>query len=150
LVAIGIFTGYPIATSFTVTGAVIGVGFGLGGSPVWPKYTEIGTLWVLTPFVGGGIAYLTARGLRDERVPERYSIPVLGAVIGLIVANIPFTLLGPSGGASIAVAVTRELPLSAGVGRIVVSAALALVVAGLLRYDLGGDIESAERHFLLT
>jgi inorganic phosphate transporter, PiT family len=34
LVVIGIFTGYPIATAFTVTGAVIGVGLGLGGTPV--------------------------------------------------------------------------------------------------------------------
>ncbi len=33
LMAIGIVTGYPIATAFTVTGAVIGVGFALGGQP---------------------------------------------------------------------------------------------------------------------
>jgi PiT family inorganic phosphate transporter len=33
LVAIGVFTGYPIATAFTVTGAVVGVGLALGGDP---------------------------------------------------------------------------------------------------------------------
>ncbi|WP_256687951.1 inorganic phosphate transporter [Halococcus qingdaonensis] len=151
LVAIGIFTGYPIATAFTVTGAVVGVGLGLGGSPVWPKYVEIGTLWVLVPFVGGGIAYVTARVLRHESIPERYTIPALGAIIGLIVANIPFTLLGSdSSGASIAVAATAELPLSSAIGQGLVSVLIAVAVAGALVWDLNSDIEGAERHFLLA
>ena len=150
LVAVGIFTGYPIATAFTVTGAVIGVGLGLGGTPVWPKYIEIGALWVLTPFVGGGVAYATARLLRDERIPERYSVPALGAVIGLIVANIPFTLLGPDGGASIAVAATRDLSMSSSVGIALVSVVAAVVAAGLLAYDMSGGAEGAERRFLLV
>lgn len=32
LIAIGVFAGYPIATAFTVTGAVVGVGLAFGGS----------------------------------------------------------------------------------------------------------------------
>jgi PiT family inorganic phosphate transporter len=150
LVAVGIFTGYPIATAFTVTGAVIGVGLGLGGSPVWPKYIEIGTLWVLVPFVGGGIAYVTARVLRHEGVPERYTIPVLGALVGLIVANIPFTLLGSGSGASIAAATTAGLPVSPIVGQALVSLVIALLAAGALVWDLSAGVESAQRHFLLT
>ena len=151
LVAVGIFTGYPIATAFTVTGAVVGVGLGLGGSPVWPKYAEVGTLWVLTPFVGGGVAYVTARTLRHEAIPERYTVPVLGAVVRLIVANIPFTLLGSgSGGASIAAAVATELPTSTTIGMALVSVAVAGLVAGALVRDLGSGTDSAERHFLLA
>ena len=151
LVAVGIFTGYPIATAFTVTGAVVGVGLGLGGSPVWSKYAEVGTLWVLTPFVGGGVAYVTARTLRHEAIPERYTVPVLGAVVGLIVANIPFTLLGSgSGGASIAAAVATELPTSTTMGMALVSVAVAGLVAGALVRDLGSGTDSAERHFLLA
>src|SRR6056297_526731 len=50
LMVIGIVTGYPIATAFTVTGAVIGVGLALGGSPAWAKYVEVGALWLFTPF----------------------------------------------------------------------------------------------------
>jgi len=151
LVAVGIFTGYPIATAFTVTGAVVGVGLGLGGSPVWSKYAEVGTLWVLTPFVGGGVAYATARTLRHEAIPERYTVPVLGAVVGLIVANIPFTLLGSgSGGASIAAAVATELPTSTTIGMALVSVAVAGLVAGALVRDLGSGTDSAERHFLLA
>ena len=151
LVAVGIFTGYPIATAFTVTGAVVGVGLGLGGSPVWSKYAEVGTLWVLTPFVGGGVAYVTARTLRHEAIPERYTVPVLGAVVGLIVANIPFTLLGSrSGGASIAAAVATELPTSTTIGLALASIAVAGLVAGALVRDLGSGTDSAERHFLLA
>lgn len=151
LVAVGIFTGYPIATAFTVTGAVVGVGLGLGGSPVWSKYAEVGTLWVLTPFVGGGVAYVTARTLRHEAIPERYTVPVLGAVVGLIVANIPFTLLGSgSGGASIAATVATELPTSTTIGMALVSVAVAGLVAGALVRDLGSGTDSAERHFLLA
>ncbi|EMA49732.1 sodium-dependent phosphate transporter [Halococcus morrhuae DSM 1307] len=151
LVAVGIFTGYPIATAFTVTGAVVGVGLGLGGSPVWPKYAEIGTLWLLVPFVGGGIAYTTARVLRHESIPERYTIPALGAIIGLIVANIPFTLLGSgSSGASVAAAATAELPLPSAIGQALVSLLVAVAAAGALVWDLDSDVERAERHFLLA
>ena len=150
LVAVGIFSGYPIATAFTVTGAVVGVGLGLGGSPVWSKYAEIGTLWVLTPFVGGGIAYVTAWTLRHEAIPEHYTVPLLGAVVGLIVANVPFTLLGSGGGASIAAVVARGLPLPAAVGSGLVSVAVAGLVAGALVRDLGSGVDGAERHFLLA
>ena len=37
LVAIGVFAGYPIATAFTVTGAVVGVGLAMGGDPAWAE-----------------------------------------------------------------------------------------------------------------
>ena len=151
LVAVGIFTGYPIATAFTVTGAVVGVGLGLGGSPVWSKYTEIGALWVLTPVVGGTIAYLTARLLRDERIPERYTIPMLGGVVGLVVANVPFTLLGSApGGESVAAALSAGLPVSGSAGTALVSVAIAALLAGVLAWDLADGIEGAERRFLLS
>lgn len=49
LMAVGIVTGYPIATAFTVTGVVIGSGLALGGEPAWAKYAEIATMWLLAP-----------------------------------------------------------------------------------------------------
>ncbi len=70
LVAIGVFAGYPIATAFTVTGAVVGVGLAMGGDPAWSKYQQIVSLWVLTPFVGGGVAFGTAWSLRLEATTE--------------------------------------------------------------------------------
>src|SRR6056297_2346884 len=83
LVATGVFAGYPIATAFTVTGAVVGVGLAMGGDPAWEKYREIAAVWALVPFVGGGIAYGTARGLRSLDADE-VTTPVLAAVVGAI------------------------------------------------------------------
>ncbi|QLG60642.1 inorganic phosphate transporter [Halorarum salinum] len=157
LVAVGVFAGYPIATAFTVTGAVVGVGLALGGDPAWAKYREIAALWVATPFVGGGTAYLTARLLREERVPERLLTAGLAGVVGALVVNIGFAALGPEGGqGSIAGALTREFlalspPAMGAIGvRVAVTVALALLAATALHYDTGRDPEAGQRHFLLV
>jgi len=150
LVAVGIFTGYPIATAFTVTGAVVGVGLAMGGDPAWAKYQQIGALWVATPFVGGGVAYATARLLRDGRLPESVTIPLLSGVVGLILANVQFVFFAPGDEqASIAQAAVRELG-----GGIATYAAATLLVAGaaaaLLAYRTMVDAERAQQQFLLS
>jgi len=163
LVAIGVFTGYPIATAFTVTGAVVGVGLGLGGEPAIGKYQEIAALWVSVPFVGGGIAFATARLLRHERVPERVAIPALAGLVGAIIANVGFVLLGPEGASrSVAVAVAYPLGssladatgLSAAGARWVVTLGTTLAVAvaagAALRADMAADETAGQRHFLLA
>jgi len=147
LVAVGVFTGYPIATAFTVTGAVVGVGLALGGDPAWPKYRQIATMWVLTPFVGGGIAYATARLLRSPTVPERYAIAALGGLVGALVATIEFAALGPAGEAgSIAGHLGAGLPG----GTLTATAGCALLVAAVLFRGLVTDPETAQRRFLLS
>ena len=151
LVAAGVFKGYPIATAFTVTGAVIGVGLAMGGDPAWPKYREIGTLWVLTPFAGGGIAYGTAKTLRDERVPERVAIPLLAWVVAAIVTNVNFVVLGPVGeAASIAGTLARSVADGGLAARAGITVGLALVAAGALARDVDADPEAGQRHFLLV
>jgi PiT family inorganic phosphate transporter len=150
LVAIGVFTGYPIATAFTVTGAVVGVGLALGGDPAWAKYREIVTLWVAVPFVGGGIAYTTARLLRAERVPERVAVPLLAGVVGLVLANVEFVLLGPAGeSASLAATLAGPLPGgSVAVGA--VSLLLAAVATLLLYREMVRNEARGQRRFLLV
>jgi PiT family inorganic phosphate transporter len=151
LVAIGVFAGYPIATAFTVTGAVVGAGLAMGGAPAWSKYQEIATLWVLVPFVGGGIAYGTAVTLRDERVPERVAVPLLAAVVGLILANVGFVLLGPAGeAASIAETIASAFSGPPVALRAAVSLVLAAAVALVLWRDLVRDEAAGQRHFLLA
>ncbi|EJN59642.1 inorganic phosphate transporter [Halogranum rubrum] len=155
LVAIGVFTGYPIATAFTVTGAIVGVGLALGGDPAWAKYQQIVTLWVLVPFVGGGIAYATARALRSERVAERVAIPILGGIVGALVATIQFALLGgPDGPRSIAQVVGAKLPLPvvAGVdaGPVVATLLLGCLAGGALAYDMSRGEAQSQRRFLLA
>ncbi len=155
LVAIGVFAGYPIATAFTVTGAVVGVGLAMGGDPAWAKYIEILTLWILTPFVGGGAAFATARLLRKESVPERLVTAGLGGLIGAIIANIGFAFLGPSDGqGSIASTLGAGLALPAvadiELGRVVMTVVIAAIAAIVLWADLNRDRAVGQRHFLLV
>ena len=153
LVAVGVFAGYPIATAFTVTGAVVGVGLALGGDPAWAKYRQIGALWVGTPFVGGGAAYATAVLLRDERVPETTAVPLLGGFVGAIVANVGFSPLAP-GAASASVAVVLGARIDAltgtSAGAVVVSLVAAAGATALLRRDMSPDPAVGQRHFLLV
>ena len=153
LVAIGIFAGYPIATAFTVTGAVVGVGLAMGGDPAWPKYVEIATLWVLVPFVGGGIAYATARFLRSEGTAERLALPTLAAVVGALIANVEIALLGEDG-ASIAATTGIALADAAAVapiaGHLLATAGIAIVFAAALYREMRIDPAQGQRRFLLA
>ncbi|MBX0322412.1 inorganic phosphate transporter family protein [Halomicroarcula sp. F13] len=151
LVAIGIFTGYPIATAFTVTGAVVGVGLAMGGQPATAKYVEIVSLWVAVPFVGGGIAFTTAWLLRHEDVPERLLVPALGGLVAALLANVRFVLLAPGAAqASVAGALAAALQtptLPTIVGFTVLAAVLG---GGLLYRDVNADEAAGQRHFLLV
>jgi inorganic phosphate transporter, PiT family len=149
LVAIGVFTGYPLATAFTATGTIIGAGLALGGTPVWSKYVQMGTLWVLTPFVCGGLAYLLARLLRHENVPDEQAIPLLAGIAGLVLANIPFTFLAPAtGGASMAAVLAGGLPLSSLIDTGIVTVMIAVVIAGLFWRDVKNDLSKGQNHLL--
>ena len=151
LVAIGVFTGYPIATAFTVTGAVVGVGLAMGGDPAWAKYAEILTLWILTPFVGGGVAYAVARALMGDRLPERLLTAGLAGLVGVILANVGFALLGPDGEqGSIAGTLAPGLGTDGLGGVAVVTLAIAALVAVVVYADIGRDRVGAQRRFLLA
>jgi Phosphate/sulphate permeases len=94
LVAVGVFAGYPIATAFTVTGAVVGVGLGLGGTPQLPVYLLIAAVWLATPFVGAGAAFLIARLLRRSGRTEQRTVAGLGGVVMMIIAHARFGATG--------------------------------------------------------
>jgi PiT family inorganic phosphate transporter len=154
LVAVGVFAGYPIATAFTVTGAVVGVGLALGGDPAWAKYRQIAALWIATPFIGGGAAYATARVLRAKEIPERIAIPTLAGLVGALIANVEFAVLGSGGGGTIANEVAGALALPAlgpvDVGLLLATLTIAALAAGLLAWDARQDEAASQRHFLLV
>ncbi|WP_049928056.1 inorganic phosphate transporter [Halopiger goleimassiliensis] len=151
LVATGVFAGYPIATAFTSTGAVIGVGLAMGGDPAWATYGEIATMWILTPFVGSFFGYVIARSLREEPVPERYVLIGLAGVVGLLVANIEFAVLGPpDGGASIAQSVGGMVPASRSVGVAVGTLGMILLWVVPTAMGVRNDPARAQRRFLLV
>ncbi len=151
LMAVGIYTGYPIATAFTVTGAVIGVGMALGGTPVWAKYQQIGTVWLLTPVVGGGIAYGIASVLPRADVPERVTIPALAALVGVVITNVDFAALGPGGEPGSLTGLGQRLVGVDGLAATVaLSAGVALAVAGPVYWDVRRDESGGLRHVLLA
>ncbi|MBV0902224.1 inorganic phosphate transporter [Haloarcula salina] len=151
LVAVGIFTGYPIATAFTVTGAVVGVGLAMGGQPATAKYIEIVSLWVAVPFVGGGMAFAVAWLLRHEATEEGRLVPLLAGVVGAILANVEFVLLAPG---DEQVSVARALARSLDAPPLPTIAAITLccgaVAAALLYRDVRADEAAGQRHFLLV
>jgi len=151
LMAVGIMTGYPIATAFTVTGAVIGVGLALGGTPVWPKYQQIAAVWVLTPFVGGGIAFGIASLLPRPDVPERYSIPVLAGVVGAVLVNVQFSFLG-EGSASRTVRGLgqRALAIDGFASTVAITGLAGLAVAAVVWWDVRRDEQGGLRRVLLA
>ena len=151
LMAVGIVTGYPIATAFTVTGAVIGVGLALGGTPVWSKYQQIATVWALTPFVGGGIAYAIASVLPRPDVPERYSVAVLVGLVAVVLVNVEFSFLGAGDSTGTVSGVAREsLAVEGPAAALAVTGVAAAVVAGAVRWDVGRDRRGGLRRVLLA
>ena len=151
LMAIGIRTGYPIATAFTVTGAVIGVGLALGGTPVWSKYQQIAAVWVLTPFVGGGIAFTIASILPRPDVPERYSIAALAGLVGAVLVNVQFSFLGAGGTAGTVRGVGQRVLAVDGLASAVGMTSLAAVaVAAIVWWDVSRDEDGGLRRVLLA
>ncbi|WP_336036718.1 inorganic phosphate transporter [Halobacterium yunchengense] len=151
LMAVGIVTGYPIATAFTVTGAVIGVGLALGGTPVWPKYTQVAAVWVLTPFVGGGIAYGIASVLPRPDVPERYSVAALAGLVGAVLANVEFSFLGRNGSGGTLRALAQRVVGADGTGAAVaVTLVAAAAVGAAVWWDVRRDEAGGLRRVLLA
>ena len=153
-VAFGVYTGYPISTAFSVTGAVTGAGIALGGVPNWETYRVILLTWVLAPFVVGGVAYVTAHVLWTFE--EENTLPALGAVMGSLLPHLPFGFLGAD---DEAVSLAATMPASQGgaaaLAGVAVTNAVALtlvtagVVATVVRVDTVWYPDGAEDRFLL-
>ncbi|WP_096388961.1 inorganic phosphate transporter [Halopenitus persicus] len=155
--AFGIYSGYPVPAAFATTGAMIGVGLSLGGTPAVATYTQIATFWVLVPPVSGSLAYATATLLRHDDVPETLSIPLLAALVGAIVANIRLSILpSPTGAAqgSLAGLVSGVVPTPAVAGVDVATILATLVVAAasfhLIRRRTAASVDRGIKTFLIV
>ena len=154
-IAAGVKTGYPMPSAFATTGAVVGVGLGLGGGPAWGKYLEIGLFWLAVGPVAGGVAYATATVLRREDVPEEVGVPLLAAVVGVVVANMRLSLLpGDAGADTVAGVVSARVggaPGVAGYDLAMALATLGLAAAGfaVMRRATADDPERGIRRFLV-
>ena len=84
----GVYSGYPVPAAFATTGAMVGVGLSLGGAPAIDTYRELVTFWLLVPPTSGGMAYITAKLLRRDDIPDTVGVPLLAGIVGGILANI--------------------------------------------------------------
>jgi len=154
--AFGIYTGYPVPAAFATTGAMVGVGLALGGTPVVATYQRIALFWVLVPPVSGGLAYLTATLLRREDIPETVGVPLLAALVGGVVANVTLGIIPAAPGAaqgSLAGYVSRLFgsPAPLGVDVVTVATTVALAAVGFVyvRRLTQASVERGVRSFLV-
>ena len=155
--AFGVYTGYPVPAAFATTGAMVGVGLSLGGTPAFDTYRRIVTFWALVPPVSGGLAYLTATILRRDDIPETVGVPILAAVVGGIIANVQLTIVPSPPGAtqsSIAAFVARAVPVPAVAGIDPVLALVTLAAAAVsfqfIRRRTQESVDTGVRTFLVV
>ena len=155
--AFGVYTGYPVPAAFATTGAMVGVGLSLGGTPAFDTYRRIVTFWALVPPVSGGLAYLTAKILRRDDIPETVGVPILAAVVGGIIANVQLTIVPSPPGAtqsSIAAFVARAVPVPPVAGNDPVLALVTLAAAAVsfqfIRRRTQASVDEGVRTFLVV
>jgi len=153
-IALGVRTGYPIPAAFAVTGAMVGVGFALGGDPATATYRRIVTFWVSVPFVSGSVAYATATLLRHDSVPETVSVPLLGGFVGFVLANVELTVIpGPAttvaGAVSALVGATPTLFEGYDVAMVATSLLLGVAVFVALRRTMVRSVDAGVKRFLV-
>ena len=85
------YFGWPVSTTHSIVGAIVGVGAAIGGAGVvkWAKVGSIVVSWVTSPLCGGllafGIFRLIQRGIIDRKHPLREAYrwtPVLVFYVG--------------------------------------------------------------------
>ncbi len=149
-IAAGVFKGYPIATAFAITGSVVGVGLAMGGEPAWQEYGEIGLYWLLTPVVGVPAAYATTKFLRSD-VKETIATALLVVIVGVVIANMEFLLLGPPDEQmSIAAVLGAQIPGSQIGGVLGITAVIAGGLSALSVRAVRYDPIRAQRWLLLS
>ncbi len=155
--AFGVYTGYPVPAAFATTGAIVGVGLSLGGTPAVDTYRRIVIFWALVPPVSGGLAYLTATLLRRDDIPETVGVPLLAAVVGGIIANVQLSIIPSPPDAtqsSIAGFVGRsiETPAVGGIDAlaVLVTVAAAAVSFQFIRRRTQKSVDKGIRTFLIV
>jgi len=148
LMAIGIFTGYPIATAFTVTGAVIGVGFALGGDPAWgstPKSARSG--YSRRSSAGNRLRYCERSSATGRSRGRQRSTPRRNRRHGRREPRVRVSLIGRG---TLAAAGATLVSVDGTIATIAISLGLGAVAAALVRWDIGRDQAGGLRRFLLS
>ena len=151
----GVYSGYPVPAAFATTGAMVGVGLSLGGDPAFDTYQRIGTFWALVPPTSGGIAFITAKILRRDDIPETVGVPLLAAVVASILAHIRLGVIPhperAQGSVAELVANTVGNPSILGVNLALVAVTILFAAVGFqfIRRKIQNSVEQGIRKFLL-
>ncbi len=153
--AFGVYSGYPVPAAFATTGAMIGVGFGLGGAGAFDTYQQIALFWLLVPPTSGGLAFVTARLLRRDDIPDTVGIPLLAATVAGILANVRLSIVPhpdrAQGTIAEAVSIAVKGPQLFEVDAVAVLVTVLFAAAGFqfIRRRTQASVEAGIRSFLL-
>jgi phosphate/sulfate permease len=154
-IAVGVRTGYPIPAAFAVTGAVIGAGLSLGGTPAFGTYQRLAAFWIAVPFVSASLAYGTATLLRRDDVPEVLGVPLLAGIVGFILANVQLAIFPAASGGTLAGFVSALLGLEISLFgaytlvMLVTSLAFGALVFYAMRRSMLNSVDGGIRQFLI-
>lgn len=130
--------GLPVSTTHAIVGAVVGIGlvsFGMSGV-AWDKLGQIVASWVVSPLLGGVLAYLSFRAIRSTilsapdpiRATRLYAPFIVATVVAVMVLSFIYKVLRNRADAP-SLLVSFGVALTVGVAAGVLASALARNVA---------------------
>lgn len=89
------FFGWPVSTTHAIVGAIIGFGIALGHSSVihWQAIGIITLSWVLSPVIGGSIAFLVFSYIRNQILYKQDPVAAM-IYVGPFLAGLSVATLG--------------------------------------------------------
>ena len=95
------YFGWPVSTTHSIIGAVLGFGLIVGGVDAvnWSQICSIGASWVISPLLGGGLAFLVFSLLRRKIFYAVRPVAAAKKVVPYLTSTLlgAFTLIGASG-----------------------------------------------------
>ena len=138
------YFGQPVSTTHSIIGAVIGFALVTVG-PGWIRWGKMGTIatsWVLSPLIGGLLAYITYRCILRFVLRSRHPVVMARAAVPLCLGSVMFVLVLSIlyKGLHLKLDAWHAIPPAAGVGVIVALAARVV----LQRHTANRKIRSSE------
>lgn len=143
--------GFPVSTTHSIVGAVLGFGFVVGGSAAvqWEVLGAVGVSWLVSPVLGGVGAFLILRGLQrwvfEGADPARSAGRAVPAMTFVIVTVLGTALLMDDHSLLRVAMALPDALLAAGAVALVLSLAIAVAARRVARKS--NDASTPERLF---
>ncbi len=88
------YFGWPVSTTHSIVGAVVGVGAAIGGASVinWGKVFEIVMSWVTSPLCGGIVSFLVFRLIQKRILDQKHPLRQAYRITPFLVFYVGFVL----------------------------------------------------------